>query len=249
MSIIWLTYQKRIDADLDDAFREAGAETFFSQEYVRRLAEPIKQLDEWLLKLFVVQFAIIGFLAVEFVSTDATFSLFGLSLKNAPGLKEILLALSATIAIAIGVMTATRDTTVSIIQGILKRTVDKRFVEYETFAAPAGFHFKLYLPREHKRGYFPTRSGKVVTIAIAVLGFLIALSTIAASLAVHWMIIKDIWLHPTLGNWSYFVLSYVASSYALNLLVLLKRTLPFPYEDSTIPKARSVGGGPWGGRR
>ncbi|WP_426435898.1 hypothetical protein [Bradyrhizobium genosp. P] len=247
MSVKWLTYRQRMDADLDDAFRQPGAEEFFSEDYIRRLSEPIKQLDDSLIKLSVIQFAILGFLAVEFVSSDATFSLFGLSVKNAPGLKEFLLAFSATVAIAIGAITGTRDTTVNMIQGISQRTANARFGQYAAYALPIGFNLRLYLPLERKRGQFSTGPAKLVTVVIALLVVFVFLSTLVASAAIHWMILKDIWTHPTLGPWSYFALTYVVASYLLNLLILLKRLLPFPYDDKSELKRRVRG--PWSGKK
>lgn len=233
MTIKWMTYRQRIQADLDDAFSNDNATDFFGEDYVRQLSEPLKQQDEWLLKLFALQFAILSFLLVGFGTADATFSVFGISLKQTTGLKEVLLVMSATIGVAIMVISSARDTAIFLIQGICKRLVDPRYIHFAKFAFPVGFHFRMYHPREYERWQFSTIAGKGTSVAVGVLAILVGLALFALSFIVQWIIIKDIWKNPTLGNWSYFALAYVALVYALNLLVAIKLYVPFPYHDKS----------------
>lgn len=242
MATKWLTYHQRIDADLTDAFKQAGAKELFNADYIRRLSEPVKQLDDWLIKLGITQFAILAFLMIEFVSPETTFSLFGLSMKAAPGLKEVLLAFVSTLAIAISAITGSRDTSVNIIQGVTKRTSDEQFQRFAAYASPIGFNLRLYLPLEYRRGQFSKLPTKLVSLILGALAFSVFLSTLFVSAAVQWMIIKDIWLNPTLGGWSYFAVTYVATAYLLCLLTMIKRLVPLPYNDHSERRASNS---PW----
>jgi hypothetical protein len=235
----WLTYNQRINADLDETFANGDPEAFFDQDYMNRLVSPIKQQEEWMLKLFALQFTILVFLVVGFAAKDVTFNFFGVALGNVPGIKEMLLALSATIALLILVLAASRDTTIVLAQSISDRTVDSKFAAYAKFASPSAFSFRLYLPREHGRWMFATKVTKSVTILIALLTSLIAIASIVASVSIQVVLIGEVWRHPTIGNWSYFSLAYVGAAYLLNILILLRRSLPFPYEDKSSLKKQA----------
>jgi hypothetical protein len=171
------------------------------------------------------------FLVIGFTSPDTTLNFFGVALKNVAGIREVLLALSATVALLIMMLVSSRDTTVYLVQGICRRTVDPKFSDYAKFVLPGIFNFRLYIPRQHDRWVFATFVGKATTIIIALLTIFIALATIVVSFAIHVFIIKEIWQHPTIGSWSYFALLYIGAAYVLNLLILFRRTLPFPYKD------------------
>jgi hypothetical protein len=95
----WLTFQQRVRADLEDTFqasKAAGDLTFFTEGYLTSLAAPLKQQEEWIVKLLFFQATILGFLAVGFVSPETKLTVFGFDLKGVDGLREIHLAISAT---------------------------------------------------------------------------------------------------------------------------------------------------------
>jgi hypothetical protein len=161
-------------------------------------------------------------------------------LKQTTGLKEVLLVMSATIGVAIMIVTSARDTAIFLIQAICERLVDQKYIHFAKFAFPAGFHFRMYLPLEYQRWQFRTVVGKGTSVAVGVLAILVGLALFALSIVVQWIIIKDIWKSPTLGNWSHFALAYVALVYALNLLVLAKLYVPFPYSDKSALRTTPV---------
>lgn len=225
--IRWLTYNQRISADLDDTFADPDAKEFFDHDYMTDLIAPLKQQEDWMLKLFGIQFTIILFLIVGFASKDTTVTFFGVPLGNVPGIKEALLAISATVALFIMLLTGSRDTTLSLVQSIAERTTDPKFAAYEKFALPSYYNVRLYLPRQYDRWLFATKLTKAVTVIIALLSISIMVALVVASAAIQVVIVRDIWQHPTIGFWSYFSLVYVLAAYLLNLLILLRRSVPF----------------------
>jgi Fe2+ transport system protein B len=234
----WLTYNQRIDADLDDAFTDPGAKEFFDNNYMASLVAPIKQQEDWILKLVGIQFTIVLFLVVGFASKDVTVNFFGIALGNVPGIKEVLLGISATVALFIAMLTSARDTTLCLVESISKRTTNKTFAAYEKFALPSHFNFRLYLPREYNRWIFAKKPTKVVTVTIALLSLFLMIAFIVAATAIQVVFIREIWKHPTIGFWSYFSLAYILAAYFLHLLIFLRRSVPFPYEDKSMLKTR-----------
>jgi hypothetical protein len=245
--IRWLTFQQRVRADLVDTFqaaKAAGDPTFFTETYLASLAAPLKQLEETTIKLFLFQAAILGFLAVGFVSPETKLSVFGFDLKNVDGLREILLAISATIALGIFGLASSRDTTIFMLTVICEQTQPQLTLPYAKYALPSAFNLRMYLPREYDRWMFPRFPKKTFAVTIALLcltmvgivivaSFAIHWSLIVASFAIHWSLIKEIWRHPGLGNWSIAALVYVFASYFVNLCFLMNRWLPLPYLDQS----------------
>src|SRR5882762_6193196 len=107
---VWLTYKARIRGDFDRAYSAEGGAEYFDSDYFSRLCAQIKQLEDWLIKLFVLQISLTGFQVIGFVGNDASISLFGITLKQATGVKEILIAFYAFIAVATWMIIISRDT-------------------------------------------------------------------------------------------------------------------------------------------
>ncbi|MFX8672400.1 hypothetical protein ABTM23_19210, partial [Acinetobacter baumannii] len=66
---------------------------FFNDAYIGKVAAQEKQLADWVVKLFVVQIALTIFQVIGFISADGSISIFGVTLKQAAGVKEMVLAL------------------------------------------------------------------------------------------------------------------------------------------------------------
>jgi hypothetical protein len=231
----WLTFQQRVRADLEETFRTAPeGTTIFTEAYLASLAAPIKQQEEWMLKLLFLQTTILGFLAVSFVSPDAKIGVFGFDLRAVDGLREILLALSATIALAIFCLVSTRDTAILILNVICEQTQQKSFLPYAKYVLPSAFSLRFYLPREYDRWFFSILPRRAFAMVIAVLLVVMFGIAFVASIAIHWSLIKDIWHHPGLGKWSIAALVYVFTCYLVNICVALNRWLPFPYKDQSF---------------
>ena len=53
--IRWLTYRARIRLDVDRAYGEDENDEFFTGNYLANLGTQVKQTDDWLVKLFILQ--------------------------------------------------------------------------------------------------------------------------------------------------------------------------------------------------
>jgi hypothetical protein len=229
--IKWLTYKQRIQADVREALNQHGADDFFDRSFVEAIAGQVKQQEEWFLKLFALQAAVIAFLIVGFVSPDAKSSLFGLELKSIQGIREVLLAVSSTAAVFMAALACSRDAALHVASAVAKETLPSELRHFGLFTSPTMLNVRVYIPREYDRWQFGLWHGTAFTIVAALLVVTMFCIVIAASLAVHWALILDIWQHPSLGRWSTVALIYVFSTYTFNLVLVLRMALPFPYVD------------------
>ena len=232
--MVWLTYKVRIRRDLDRAFAAEGGETFFSADYLTRMAAQAKQLDEWLIKLFVVQITLTGFQVVGFVVPDASVSLFGITLKQASGVKEILISFYCLIAVATWITMLSRDTAITVLERAIEITTDAAFIDFGKLATPTPFGTKIYVPRAYEDWIFPTRLNTAIFWILSALSILLYTAIFCASVAINAFLFMDIYRHPTLGTTSYWVLSFVGLTLALGILFITRFYLPQPYRDQSV---------------
>lgn len=231
--LVWLTYKQRIRRDLDRAFATDQGESFFNQDYFSRLSAQAKQLDENLVKLLVLQFALSAFQVLGFVSSDASLSLFGVTLKQATGVKEVLLLLYALVALATWTIMISRDTSLAVLERLAELTVDEPLTSFGKLSAPTSFGIKTYVPRAYDDWIFPTIANKGLFVAISLTAMLLAFATFGLSLVVSIVLVVDIYQHPTLGRWSNWVLTFVGLTVLFGLLFILRFYFPLPYRDQS----------------
>lgn len=159
---VWITYKGRIKRDLDRAFATAGGAEYFNSDFVTALSAQAKQLEDWAIKLLIVQIAITGFQVVGFVGNDASISLFGVTLKQATGVKEILISLYALVAVATWMVLISRDTSLTVLERLVELSTKEPFVHFGKLSTPTSFNLKFYMPRAHEDWIFPTRVNKFV---------------------------------------------------------------------------------------
>lgn len=230
----WLTYKARVKRDLDRAYAAEGGEEYFDADYVTRICNQAKQLEELFTKLMVLQIALTVFQVIGFVSTDASLSLFGITLKQATGVKEMLLAIYAVVAVATWLVLISRDTVLTVIERLAELSTNDTFASFEKLALPSPSNIKFYVPRPFDDWMFPTVSNQVLFAAFAIASVLLALAIFAFSLAVNILLFLDIYRKPTLGAWSNWVLGYVVVTYLFGLLCMIRFHLPLPYRDHSI---------------
>jgi hypothetical protein len=232
--VTWLTYKARIRRDLDRAYAVQDAEEYFNSDYFNKICAQAKQLEEWLAKLFLIQIALTIFQVVGFISNDASLSLFGITLKQAAGVKEMLLAFSASVAVITWMVILSRDTTMIVIERLIELSTDDRFVLFDKLAAPTPFNIKVYVPRAYEDWIFPTLPNRFTFLVFVVGAILLSLAVFLFSLAVNVVFFLDVYRNPTLGIWSKFVLSYVAFVAFIGVLFLVRFYLPQPYRDQSM---------------
>jgi hypothetical protein len=230
----WLSYRARIRDDLKRAFEAPNAKEFFSKAYVDAVSAEARRLEDWNVKLLSIQFGIMAFLVVGFVSSDVSVSIFGVSLKNATGLKEVLLALSATVGMVSLFISSSRDTLVYIIDGITDLSADKTFSAYAKLSIPTQFNLKTYVGKQYELWVFPTFITKILFAIIVMLIVVLFFLVIAFSIGVSGMLFLDIYRNPTLGIWSGAILIYVTIAWALALIWAVRFNAPLPYKDMNV---------------
>lgn len=231
--LIWLTYKQRIRRDLDRAHATDQGESFFDRDYFSRLSAQAKQLDETLVKLLVLQFALSAFQAVGFISNDASISLFGVTLKQAAGVKEVLLFLNALVALATWTITISRDTCLVVLERLSELTTDEALGAFGKLAAPTFFGVKVYVPRAYDDWIFPTRANSWLFAVVSGVAIFLTLAIICFSLALNILFFVGIYKQPTLGQWSYWLLAFVALTLAFGVLFVVRFYCPLPYRDQS----------------
>jgi hypothetical protein len=231
--LIWLTYKQRIRRDLDRAYATDEGEAFFNQDYFSRLSTQAKQLDEVLIKLLLLQFALSAFQMLGFFGGDASLSLFGVTLKQATGIKEVLLLLYALVALATWTITISRDTSLAVLERLAELTTEEHLSGFGKLAAPTFFGVKVYVPRAYDDWIFPTLANRALFWAVSLLATLLFFAVIAFSLVVNILFVVDIYQHPTLGGWSKWILAFVGLTFLFGLLFILRFYFPLPHRDQS----------------
>ncbi|HLZ05199.1 MAG TPA: hypothetical protein VKR55_24000 [Bradyrhizobium sp.] len=232
--ITWLTYKARIRRDLDRAYASDEGDSFFSSDYMTRLSTEARQLDERLIKLFALQLAITGFQVVGFFGNDATVSLFSVTLKEAVGVKEILLTLYCFIAVATWIVAISRETTLTVIEHLVElSSPNQALSNFGKIAAPSAFGVKFYMPRVYEDWIFPTRANTIIFGAFFAVVILLSVAIFLFSSAVTVYFIVDIYRHPTLGVWSKVILTYAVLTFLFGIILIVRFYVPQPYRDQS----------------
>ena len=225
-----MTYKARIRSDVDRAYATEGGPEFFDNDYINRLGTQAKQLDEWLIKLLIVQIALTAFQVIGFLGSDASISLFGVTLKQATGIKELLLGFYCFVAIAMWMVAVSRDT----ILAVVERLAEGPLTNFSKLAAPTFFSMKFYVPQAYEDWIFPTAANRVLFCGLVVVGVILSLAAFVFSFAVNISFIVDIYRHPTLGAWSTLVLAFVCLTILFGILFIARFHMPLPYRDQSV---------------
>lgn len=105
--IQFLTYEKRIQTDLNALFAEdpEAASSVFNKDYVDTLRGYVDQMESWEIRLFVLSTTIVFLLIVGLISSENSVSIFGASFKNATGVKEALMVILTSVGLASAALT------------------------------------------------------------------------------------------------------------------------------------------------
>ena len=239
--IRWLTYKGRLRDDVTTAIGTEGGKEFFNKDYIERLINSAKQLEDWEIKLLTAQLAIVAFFLVGFTSDESSISLFGISLKQASGLKEVLLAISSSLLVLSLFFNAAKEAKLTIVEAIIKATTDEKYREFAEFAAPASFHLRVYVARQFERWVFPMLPTRITFGIIVTLLVIIFAAYFLFSILISLYIFLDVYKNPTLGTGSSAVLAYVVCVYVLAGFWIIRTQLPLPFRDqSALKKAAEL---------
>lgn len=229
----WMTFKQRVQDDVERAYKAEGGKDFFNETFVAKLAEAARSLEGWEIKLFVSQLTISIFMVLGLITTDASISLLGLSLKNTPGLAEVLLALSATLAVALQGVAQAKYLRLNMIEKIRELSTDAKFVVFGKVADAAAFNMQFYAARGYEKYVFPTWRAQLISALLYLAFTLLCLSFFALSVLLWLFWNAQILRELSLGIWSRVALCYVWLAYGTAVLWLIKANLPLPYRDQS----------------
>jgi hypothetical protein len=229
----WLSYKQRIRNDVERLFVSPDGKTFFDEPYCGALEGSIKQLQDWYLKLLSLQTAISVFIIIGFISDDASISLLGITLKQAAGVKEVVLAVSVTFGLVTLVVSFLVETRVAVIEKLIILKTKPEFHSLALLRAPAMLHFRVYITQPYAEWMFPIFLSKVLMGAQMIGFFVLFLCAFVASIVITVYLFMNIYIAPTLGIWSYAILGYAALAYLTSLIAVIVLHCPLPYRDKS----------------
>jgi hypothetical protein len=229
--IRWLSYRARIREDAKRLYELPDGKNFFSEDYLAAISAEARRLESWEVKLIVAQATIAVFFVVGFLSRDPSLSLFGVSLKDAIGIKEVVLAISSTLSIMSMVVTSSKNTLLHVLDVIVEMSTPKEYVGFAKLATPTSFSVKAYFARQYERWVFSTFFPKFFFVSVALLGMILVVFIIAFSMGLYIIIFLDIYQHPTLGRWSTAILAYTGVTWIFGAFWLVRFYAPLPYRD------------------
>lgn len=229
----WLTYKDRLRQDVDDLYATEAGKALFTPEYLKMLSKKIEKLDARLIKMTVAYFAIFSFLLLAFVSPDTTMSFLGISIKNTPGVREVLLAIVATIMVIGVFIGGSRDVLVSTAERLIELQHDKSTLPFANFINPTAFDLYFYLPRQSDRWIFSQPGTKIVSTLLWLCVTVAVIALFATIVIVTIVVLRQVYSAASLGAWSYGIVLYVIVSWLVSVLWSVRFNLPLPYRDQS----------------
>jgi hypothetical protein len=229
--IRWLTYKQRVRDDIGRLYLTEKGRAFFDDKFISALSSSAKQLEDWEIKLLLSQVGISAFILMGFVSTEVSISIFGVSLKQAAGLKELLLALSATVSVATYAVSQSKILKLIVIDKLTELRTDPEFIAFAKLAAPASYQMNMYIAKQYDKWIFSTPLTKSVTFVLTTLFVSFFLLMLGFSVGLWVCLFYEILRAPSVGIWSYFALAYCSVAYALCILWLMRAGVPLPFRD------------------
>lgn len=229
--IIWLSYQSRVRNDVEAAYNQPGGKEFFNTEYEASLTESLRVLESWQLRIMALQFALYAFITSGYFTPSSSVDILGVSLHSAPGLKELVLSVAATLALFMVLVSTSKDLRVAILEQLSLLKTDPNFRDLALVATPAAFHFRIYVAKAFRNYIFPL----FVTSALNALVFVFIIAFMAALYFMTWVLqiflLIDIHRHPALGFASTLVFWYMISVQVFGVLWIVRSHVRLPFRD------------------
>ncbi|WP_202325569.1 hypothetical protein [Mesorhizobium sp. 113-3-9] len=226
----WLTPSKIIGIDIDgieDDDREKLDRAFLDLLLSRR-----DYIKERYNKILIINTSLFLFVAANYFGVVSDISIFGISIKNSPGVAEFLLATSSTI----GLYSVSMHGNITVIDGTISYLISKIF--------PKGMEnvLKSALLTDYQFGkYFPINSPHIVFTEVhSLFSILSAIGTAIAyvfcAVVVMFINIKmllSLWEKSSLGIYSQAAIVYVVFCGIIGLMLIILSRMPGPYRDYT----------------
>lgn len=233
----WLTYKRRVRDDVEAAHNTKAGKELFSDKYIAALTATAQQIEAWQIKLYVYQLGLAAFLTVSLLTPDASFSVFGASLKTAPGFKELVLAIWSLLAGPMFALEQTKQLRLTVVEKIAELNAPKDLIEFAKLGTPAAFNLGVYAPKQYNRWIFPTLfPSRVTFFAITALGLFWMLALFTYLNVLWFYLVLTILSAPTLGGWSYVIVFYALGTSLMILLWFIRAHVPMRYRDQERAK-------------
>lgn len=233
----WLTYRRRVREDVDAAYQTEAGKSLFDEKYVAALTVSVQQIEQWQIKLFAYQFSLGIFVTLALLPSDASFTLFGVSLKNAVGFKELILAVWSLLAVPSFALDHTRQLRLIVIEKLTELKAPEEVLGFAKLGTAAPFNVGIYLPKQYNDWVFPTLLPSRASFAtLTVLGALWLFALVIYSTFLWAYLLLQIWMAPTLGIWSYVVVVHAFGTGVMCVLWLAHAHLPMRYRDAQALK-------------
>lgn len=229
----WLTYRSRLSADLEVLYAQDLGSQIFNAEYLKQLSDQAVRQDDRLAKLILLNYTILAFLVLGYVSEDTTMSFLGISLKSTSAVREVLLASSATVAITVTMLSASRDILIWALESLVKLKSGPDFAEISLLSVPSSFGLKTYFAKSSSRYVFSSPFTRSLKLAAGVIFLGLFLILLATSISISFSVALQVYRAPALGGWSYAIFIYVIGSWLFMLLWFIWFHLPLPYSDKS----------------
>jgi hypothetical protein len=209
-----------------------------NQAFIDRLQARRTSTEKVYWRLVVAHYVLLLALFLNAFVLPADISIAGLSAKQVGAMKEIILFISATLAIHVGILFAEKVTLKSLALAWATKHYD-----HDVFPFASLLYEDLYgslksiaAPAVGHRS--PAKA--LIALYILFLGLLLiwGISFLIATLVVYCVIVVDVATAPSLPPyWSTGIVVYAAIAYVASFLISLLLSLPLPYRDYVFARA------------
>ena len=192
--------------------------------------DTIKELSN---KLSAISVAIFGFLLLNYFRFASDISIGGISIKNSPGISEILIVISSTLGIYVAALQANVTIVEGAIMHLAKRIYPKSLNGVLQASLIPDQNFGKYYPKNLHHLPLTTlhlRISRYVTLSYLVSIVFVLLLVIFTNL----IILTDIWITSSIGIYSKIVSLYVLATSLVGFAILVITKLPMPFRDYSL---------------
>jgi len=207
------------------------------QALIDRLQTRRSSVEKVYWRLVITHYVLLLALFLNAFVLPADISIAGLSAKQVGAMKEIILFISATLAIHLGMVQAERVVLKTVAVAWAKKHYDPDVIPFasllfeDLYGNLGGI---VAPPLRHRQ---PTAVLITLYISLLVVVFVWTICFLIATLAVYWVIVVDVATAPSLPPyWSTAIVVYAAIAYGASLFFTVLLTLPLPYQDVALAR-------------
>jgi len=231
----WLTLSSLWRDRLHDALQTNAGERELDQGFIDRLQARRSFIEVSYWKLAITQTVLLAALFLNAVVLPAEFSIAGLSAKQVGAMKEIILFVSATIAIVVAFLSVQRHALKTVSAVWAKKKYSPEVFEFADLLFGDAFMQLPNIMVSPGRSRLPTAFLNLIYLLFVVLIVSWVICYILANLVLYAVIVVDVATAPSLpAFWSTAIVVYAAIAYSINLVLSILLWAPMPYRDYSL---------------